>query len=77
MPLFTDGPISSIEDLTAQDSQLLNVASVEGIDTQRKIEIAQEEIAMELLSALKRFGYCLMRPIHADHRNDHQNVNWQ
>lgn len=57
MPLFTDGPISSIEDLTAQDSQLLNVASVEGIDTTRKIAIAQEQVAMELLCALNRFGY--------------------
>jgi len=26
----TDGPVSSIEDLTAQDSQLQNVANVEG-----------------------------------------------
>ena len=36
MALFTDGPISCIEDLTAQDSQLLNVASVEGIDMTQK-----------------------------------------
>lgn len=57
MPLFTDGPISSIEDLTAQDSQLLNVAAVEGIDTSQKIAIAQEEVAMDLLCALNRFGY--------------------
>jgi hypothetical protein len=57
MALFTDGPISCIEDLTAQDSQLLNVASVEGIDTTRKIAIAQEEVAMELTGALRRFGY--------------------
>lgn len=56
MALFTDGPISSIEDLTAQDSQLLNVASVEGIDTTQKMAIAQEEIAMELLGALGRFA---------------------
>ena len=32
MALFTDGPASSIEDLAAQDSQVLNVASSEGID---------------------------------------------
>jgi hypothetical protein len=57
MALFTDGPISSIEDLTAQDSQLLNVASVEGIDTTQKIAIAQEEVAMDLIGALRRFGY--------------------
>ena len=56
MPLFTDGPISYIEDLAAQDSQLLNVASVEGIDVTQKIAIAQDEVAMDLLTALNRFG---------------------
>ena len=57
MALFTDGPISSIEDLTAQDSQLSNVASVEGIDVTQKIFIAQEQVAMDLLTALNRLGY--------------------
>jgi hypothetical protein len=56
MPLFTDGPISSIEDLTAQDSQLPTVASVEGIDVTQKIAIAQEQLAMDLHTALNRFG---------------------
>jgi hypothetical protein len=57
MPLFTDGPVSYIEDLTAQDSQLSTVASVEGIDVTQKIAIAQEQVAMDLLTALNRFGY--------------------
>jgi hypothetical protein len=57
MALFTDGPISSIEDLTAQDSQLPTVASVEGIDVTQKIAIAQDQLAMQLLTALNRFGY--------------------
>ncbi len=57
MPLFTDGPISSIEDLTAQDSQLLNVTSVEGIDATQKLALAQEELGMELTAALRRYGY--------------------
>jgi hypothetical protein len=57
MPLFTDGPISYIEDLTAQDSQLSTVASVEGIDVTQKIFIAQEQVAMDLLTALNRLGY--------------------
>ncbi len=57
MALFTDGPISCMEDLTAQDSQLSNVASVEGIDVTQKIAIAQEQVAMDLLTALNRFGY--------------------
>jgi hypothetical protein len=30
MALFTDGPVSGMEDLTAQDTQLPNVANVEG-----------------------------------------------
>ena len=53
MALFTDGPISGIEDLTAQDSQLLNVASVEGIDVTQKIAIAQEEVAMDLIGVVE------------------------
>lgn len=57
MALFTDGLISSIEDLTAQDSQLLNVASVEGIDATQKLALAQEEVGMELTAALGRNGY--------------------
>lgn len=57
MPLFTDGPISSIEDLTAQDSQLSNVASVEGIDVTQKMAIAQEQVGMDLRTALNRFSY--------------------
>jgi hypothetical protein len=57
MALFTDGPISHIEDLTAQDSQLLNVASVEGIDTTQKMALAQDEVAMDLIGVLRRFGY--------------------
>ena len=31
MALFTDGAIASIEDLRGHDTQLLNVATVEGI----------------------------------------------
>jgi hypothetical protein len=56
MPLFTDGPISSIEDLTAQDSQLPTVASVEGIDVTQKIAIAQDQVAMDLQIAFNRHG---------------------
>ena len=56
MPLFTDGPISCVEDLTAQDSQLLDVASVERIDTTKKVWLAQEQVAMDLTVALKRLA---------------------
>jgi hypothetical protein len=57
MALFIDGPPSSIEDLSAQDSQLLDVATVEGIDVTQKLELAHEEIGIELYSLLNR-----MRP---------------
>ena len=36
------------EDLTAQDSQLLDVASTEGIDLGGKLALAQEELGVEL-----------------------------
>jgi hypothetical protein len=54
MALFTDGPISSIEDLTAQDSQLSAVAGTEGIDVTAKLALAQDEIGQELEAMLAR-----------------------
>ena len=57
MALFIDGPVSSMEDLTAQDSQLLDVASVEGIDVTQKLALAQEELTLELNALLTRLSY--------------------
>jgi len=57
MALFTDGPPCSIEDLSAQDSQLLNVANVEGIDVTQKLELAHEELALELYALLARASH--------------------
>ena len=57
MALFTDGPVSSIEDLTAQDSQLQNVANVEGIDVTQKLALAQEQLALELTTLLDRMSF--------------------
>jgi len=54
MALFTDGPPSSIESLAGLDSQLLSVASTEGIDVRRKLELAHEEIGLDLDALLKR-----------------------
>src|SRR5215470_11831040 len=48
MALFTDGPISSIDDLHGYDTQLLEVATTEGIDVTRKLAQAQDEIATDL-----------------------------
>jgi hypothetical protein len=52
MALFTDGPVSDMEDLMAQDTQLTNVASVEGIDVTQKLFLAQEELALEISTLL-------------------------
>ena len=57
MALFTDGPASSIDDMSAQDSQLLTVANVEGIDVTQKIGLAQDEISMELTTLLTSLNY--------------------
>ncbi len=52
MALFIDGDVSSLEDLTAQDSQLLDVASTEGIDVTQKLALAQDELSLELETML-------------------------
>jgi hypothetical protein len=57
MALFTDGPVSCILDLTARDTQLLNVASTEGIDVTQKLALAQDELALELGTLLSRTSY--------------------
>jgi hypothetical protein len=57
MALFIDGPASSMEDLAAHDSQLLDVASVEGIDVSQKLALAQDELTLELNALLTRLSY--------------------
>ena len=57
MALFTDGAVTGIEDLRGHDTQLLNVATVEGIDVTRKLALAHEELTVEvwgLLDQMKR-----------------------
>jgi len=54
MALFIDGDVSSIDDLTAQDSQLLDLASAEGIDVSRKMGLAENELRIELEALLGR-----------------------
>src|SRR4051812_36285533 len=53
MALFTDGPASEMEDLAAQDSQLLSVANAEGIDVTSKLRLAHEGIGVELEGLLQ------------------------
>ena len=54
MALFTDRAVTGIEDLRGHDSQLLNVATVEGIDVTRKLALAHEELGVELAGLLER-----------------------
>lgn len=54
MALFTDGPPATMEDLAAQDSQLLDVASSEGIDLTVKLGLTYEVIGIELEELLRR-----------------------
>jgi hypothetical protein len=56
MPLFTDGVISTIADLKAYESSVLDLAAREGIDLAAKLEIAQREIELELAAFLLRRG---------------------
>lgn len=49
MPLFSDGPPSTVDDLAVQDSFLLQVASTEGIDVSAKLQSAFNEVGIELL----------------------------
>lgn len=56
MALFTDGTISTLEDLAAQDTTVLNFASAEGIDLTAKSALAQEELGLELTSSFLRMG---------------------
>lgn len=55
MALFSDGLISAIEDLQAEDSQLLTVANVEGIDITQKLSVAREQVGVELTNMFARF----------------------
>jgi hypothetical protein len=57
MALFTDGPVSSIEDLTTLDSQLLDVASSEGIDLTRKLGAAQDDLGVELTVLINKLRF--------------------
>lgn len=54
MALFADGAISGLDDLSAQDSQVLDIASEEGINVSQKMALAQGELEVELTSILER-----------------------
>lgn len=56
MALFTDGPLTTVEELVGYESSLLNTARTEGIELAVKLELAQEEIGMELKRFLVQQG---------------------
>ena len=57
MALFTDGLVSSMDDLSAQDAQLADVATAENIDVTQKLALAQEEVALGLDVLLTGMNY--------------------
>jgi hypothetical protein len=57
MALFVDGPPARLDELSAQDSQLLSVAHLEGIDVFQKARIVQEEFEIELDVLLRGLSY--------------------
>jgi hypothetical protein len=48
MALFVDGPASTIDDLTDQDSGLLEVAQTNGVNLSTKLRLALDEIRTDL-----------------------------
>jgi hypothetical protein len=54
MALFTDGSISTIEELLGYESAILDVAKTEGIDLTKKLRLAEEELAVDLQAFLAR-----------------------
>ena len=50
MALFLDGDLSATEDLRSYESSILDVASTEGIALDAKVELAQREMAVQLLA---------------------------
>ena len=54
MALFTDGAISSLEDLRGYESTIYDLASTERIDLSRKLVLAHQELEVELVSRFFR-----------------------
>jgi hypothetical protein len=54
MPLFTDGFINTGEDLRAYESSILDVASTEGIEFDKKLDLAEREIGVQITAFLLR-----------------------
>ncbi|MBI5280512.1 MAG: hypothetical protein HY858_02430 [Candidatus Solibacter usitatus] len=53
MALLVDGGLSGIEEMKAQDSSVLEVASGEGIDLESKLRLAERELTAEVAGFLR------------------------
>ncbi|MBZ5590646.1 MAG: hypothetical protein LAP39_00305 [Acidobacteriia bacterium] len=62
MALFTDASISTLDQIALQDTGVLDVASTEGIDAAAKIALAQEELGVEMASAISRSAFSRTTP---------------
>jgi hypothetical protein len=56
MSLFNDGRLTTAEDLCALESSILDVASAEGIELDRKMQVATREIGTRLTEFLLNYG---------------------
>lgn len=54
MALFTDGTISTLEDLRGYESAIYDVAATERIDLTQKLALSQQELEVELVTRLFR-----------------------
>jgi hypothetical protein len=62
MGLFTDATLTTLDQLAAQDTAVLGVASTEGIDATAKLTLAQTELGAELLAAASRSPFSQGNP---------------
>lgn len=56
MALFTDDLVSSVDDLTAYEADLKELATSEGVDLAGKLRLAQTEVAAQLEASSRRPG---------------------
>ncbi len=54
MALFTDGTISTLEELRGWESSIYDLASTEGIDLSRKLVLAKQEVEVELTTRMSQ-----------------------
>ena len=56
MALFTDGAVSTVEDLAGYEADIQEVGSAAGIDLKVKLELAHQEVGAQLTASSRRPG---------------------